>query len=220
MDNKAYISINFYFDLICPAAFLAHKRLNQLKKFSDIIIIYRPILLGDIFRLSGNKPPMRVKTKRDYLLHQDYPRFAAEHGIEMQLSPFFPLNSPNIMLCAVASMHHECFPEYINTVFDAIWVHGDNLDDTETFRRVLSTADMDADALLRSAKSLAIRTEMSMHSQMAVDKGVFGAPVFFVNDEMYFGKDQLIYIEKLLRSNKAPLLELPAWGHTNWCGLI
>ena len=116
-----------------------------------------------------------------------------------RFNPHFPINTLNLMRGAVAAQALGQFEPYIEAVFWAMWEDQQQAGDPEVLAQVLTNAGLDAKAILELSQSPEIRAKLGENSQVAYDRGAFGIPTFFVGDEIYFGKDQLLAIEAELR---------------------
>ena len=145
-------TVEFYFDFGSPTAYLAHKRLLQLREQLDFNLEYKPILLGGVFKATGNMSPVAIPAKGKYMLEQDLPRFAALYGVELNFNPHFPINTLTLMRCAIAAQREGFFDHYAQVVFDAVWQAGKNMGDPEVVTETLNGAGMDADKLAALAR--------------------------------------------------------------------
>ena len=193
-------SLDFYFDVGSPTAYLAHKRLGQLSAQYPLAVTYKPMLLGGVFKATGNNSPVAIPAKGHYMMVHDLPRFARRYGVEMNLNPYFPINTLNLMRAAIAAEHLNCSTVFIDAMYDAVWVQEKNMGETEVVAAVLTTTGLNAQALLDLAQTPAIKAELIANTEAAVARGVFGAPTFFMDGEMYFGQDRLDFLEEALRA--------------------
>ena len=192
-------TVEFYFDVGSPTAYLAHKRLQQLKQQYDCIIDYHPVLLGGLFKASGNSSPVMVPAKGRYMMVDDLPRFAKLYDVPLNNNPHFPINTLNLMRGAVALLDGEYFETYIDAVFNAIWVDSKNMADIETVSEVLSSAGLNPQAILTSTQSPDVKETLITNTGKAVERGLFGAPTMFMDGEMFFGQDRLQFVEAALQ---------------------
>jgi 2-hydroxychromene-2-carboxylate isomerase len=193
-------TVEFYFDVGSPTAYLAHKRLQQLRAQYGLELRYMPMLLGGVFKASGNTSPIAIPAKGKYMLEQDLPRFAARYGVPLSFNPHFPINTLNLMRAAIAAQQLGCFDAYINPVFDAIWVEEKNMGDAQVVSEVLAAAGLDAGPLLASSQDPQVKAALVANTEAAVARGVFGAPTLFMDGAMYFGQDRLDFIEEALQA--------------------
>jgi 2-hydroxychromene-2-carboxylate isomerase len=190
-------TVEFYFDVGSPTTYLAHYRLLQLKDQYGCLIAYNPILLGGLFKATGNTSPAMVPAKGRYM-DIDMPRYAKMYGLPLFMNPYFPINTLNLMRGAVALLTTEHFQTYINAVFDAMWVNGKNMGDVETVVNVLTEAGLNASSILESTQSPEIKAALISNTEKAVERGLFGAPTMFVDNQMFFGQDRLHFVESAL----------------------
>ncbi|MDG1243516.1 MAG: 2-hydroxychromene-2-carboxylate isomerase [Porticoccaceae bacterium] len=193
-------SVEFYFDVGSPTAYLAHKRLKQLKLEYGCSIIYHPVLLGGLFKASGNSSPVTVPAKGKYMMMEDLPRFAKLYSVPLNTNPHFPINTLNLMRGAVSSLDEEYFDTYIDTIFKAIWVESRNMGDIDTVIEVLSDAGLDAQSILEATQNPEVKQQLISNTEQAVERGLFGAPTMFVDGEMFFGQDRLQFVEAALKN--------------------
>ena len=184
-----------YIDVGSPTAYLAHKRLQQLQTQYGCEILYRPILLGGLFKATGNNSPIAVPAKGRYMMAQDLPRYAALYHIPLNNSSHLPLNNLKLMRGAVAAINSDSFAGYIDAVFNAIWVDGKNMGDIDVVTEVLSSAQLNVNVILASTQDPDVKAALIQNTEVAVQRGLFGAPTMFVEGEMFFGQDRLQFVE-------------------------
>jgi 2-hydroxychromene-2-carboxylate isomerase len=193
-------AIEFYFDVGSPAAYLAWTQLPAIARDAGWEIEYRPMLLGGVFQATGNRSPMEVPAKGQYM-QDDLQRFARRHGVEFRHNPHFPINTLLLMRVALGlQMREEArMVPYVDAVFRAIWVEGRNMNDPATVADVLQRAGFDAEKLLALASDPGVKDQLKVVTQGAVARGVFGAPTFFVGDQMFWGQDRLDFVKEALQ---------------------
>ncbi len=128
-------------------------------------------------------------------------RFVRVNGLtKYRFNPHFPINTLNLMRGAVAAQALGVFETYIEAVFCAMWEDQLEAGDPEVLAQVLAKAGLDAKAVLELSQTPETKAKLGDNTQAAYDRGAFGIPTFFVGDEIYFGKDQLLAIEAELRA--------------------
>ena len=194
-------AVEFYFDVGSPASYLAWTQLPKIAAEAGREIEYRPILLGGVFQATGNRSPMEVPAKGQYL-QDDLQRFARRYGVPFRHNPFFPINTLPLMRGALGLQmrHPERMVPYVDAVFRAIWVDGKNMNDPLTVTQVLQQAGFDPEQLLALSSDPAVKDELKVVTQEAVARGVFGAPTFFVANQMYWGQDRLDFVKEALQT--------------------
>lgn len=193
-------AVEFYFDVGSPAAYLAWTQLPKIVQQAGCEIEYRPFLLGGVFQATGNRSPMEVPAKGQYM-QDDLQRFARRYGVPFRHNPHFPINTLTLMRGALGLQMRE--PQrmvpYVDAVYRAIWVDGKNMNDPATVAGVLQQAGFDQDKLLALAQDPAVKDELKVVTQEAVARGAFGAPTFFVGDQMFWGQDRLDFVKEALQ---------------------
>lgn len=192
--------VQFLFDFGSPNAYLSHKVIPEIEKRTGAVFDYVPILLGGVFKMTGNRSPKEafggIKNKLEYE-GLETRRFIKRHGLtNYKFNPFFPVNTLQIMRCAVAARHEGVFDAYVDAVFACMWEKELKMDDREVIRAALLDAGLDADRLLARSEEPEVKAELLANTQKAVEQGVFGSPSFLVDDELYFGKDRLRDVEE------------------------
>jgi 2-hydroxychromene-2-carboxylate isomerase len=195
--------IEFHFDFGSPNAYLAHRVIPEIEGRTGVRFRYVPILLGGVFKATNNRSPMEafkdIGNKRAFM-ELETRRFLARHNIaDFQRNPFFPVNTLTLMRGAVAARHEACFDRYVDIVFHNMWCEPKKLDDPAVIRTVLLENGLDADRLLDRAQSAAVKQALAANTEASVTRGTFGSPTFFVGDEMFFGKDQMLDLEEAAR---------------------
>ena len=191
-------TIEFYFDFGSPTAYLAFYRLRELAEQYGAEIDYRPVLLGGLFKATGNNSPITVPAKGSYMMSQDLPRFSQRYGVPLNPNPFFPINTLLLMRGAIAAQTLACFDTYADAAYRAIWQDAKNMGDPQVIHEVLDAADLPTLELLSKAQDPEIKTALIEATHAAVARGLFGAPTMFIDDQMYFGQDRLDFIEQQL----------------------
>jgi 2-hydroxychromene-2-carboxylate isomerase len=193
-------TLEFYYDFGSPTAYLAHKRLGQLAAEYPLEVIYKPMLLGGVFKATDNTSPVAIPAKGAYMLNHDLPRFAKRYNVELNMNPFFPINTLNLMRMAIAAERLDCQAPLNDVVYDAVWVQQKNMGDAEVVAAVLAEHQLDAEKLLELSGNPEIKSALIAATGAAVERGIFGAPTFFMEGEMYFGQDRLDFVEEGLEA--------------------
>lgn len=197
------VKAEFLFDFGSPNAYLAHKVLPGIEARTGARFDYVPVLLGGVFKLTGNQSPMAafagIRNKLEYE-QLETQRFIARHGLnQFRFNPNFPVNTLTVMRGAVAAGEAGCFAPYAEAVFRAMWEEGRKMDEPEVIRAALDGAGLDGAGLLAQTRDQAVKDRLLANTERAVARGVFGAPSFFVGDELFFGKDRLGAVEDEIR---------------------
>ena len=193
-------TVEFYFDVGSPAAYLAWTQMPRLVKETAAGLVYRPFLLGGVFQATGNRSPMEVPAKGKYIT-EDLTRFARRYGVQFRINPHFPINTLMLMRGAVGLQMRSPsrMPVYVDAVFHAIWVEGRNMNEPAVVGEVLRDTGFEPKDFLALAGDPEVKEDLKARSQEAVARGVFGAPTFFVGEQMFWGQDRLDFVKEALQ---------------------
>lgn len=193
--------LEFFYDYGSPFSYLLDTQLPAFCERAGAELVYRPMLLGGVFKATGNRSPLQepVESKRRYGM-QTLRRWVEHYGVPFALNPHFPIHTLQLMRGAVAAQERGVFPAYHRAIFDAFWVQGEELGDAAIVARVLGRAGVDAGPLLEAAADPAVKERLRAHTDEATSRGAFGAPTLFVGPELFFGNDHLHFAEKALRA--------------------
>jgi 2-hydroxychromene-2-carboxylate isomerase len=192
-------TVDFYFDYGSPTAYLAWTQLGRICAKHGAALNLKPFVLGAVFKATGNAAPATVPAKGRYLF-VDCSRWAAKWGVPIKMNPYFPINTVDLMKAGVGVQLRmpDRFDAFSRAIFTAIWVDARNLNDREVAVDVLKAADFDPAAIFELVGDAEVRAAVRANSEEAVARGAFGAPTFFVGEEMYFGQDRLEMVEEAI----------------------
>jgi 2-hydroxychromene-2-carboxylate isomerase len=200
MSEAGMLKVEFLFDFGSPNAYLAARVIPDIERRTGAKFDYVPVLLGGIYKLTGNSSPADylkgVRNKPDYMALETE-RFLKRHGItNYRRNPFFPVNTLQLMRGAIAAQAEGIFWPYFEAVYHHMWEEPKKMDDLDVMLEALASSGIDANRIVAKSQDPAIKNRLAALTQDAVDRGAFGSPTFFVNDEMFFGKDQLRDVEE------------------------
>ncbi|MEC7489945.1 MAG: 2-hydroxychromene-2-carboxylate isomerase [Pseudomonadota bacterium] len=191
--------IEFHFDFGSPNAYLSHRVIPAIERRKGVRFVYVPVLLGGVFKLTNNTPPMDqnngVLNKSEYQ-QRETNRFIAKHKIAFAWNKDFPVNTLKIMRGAVAAEMDGTLPPYVEAIYTNMWEYPKKLDETELIQCVLDKAGLDGAALMARTADQPIKDKLMANTAGSVKRGTFGSPMFFVGNEMFFGKDRLPDVEE------------------------
>ncbi len=190
-------TVEFYFDYGSPFSYIAHRRLPEVLRRTGGTAKCRIMLLGGVFQLSGNSSPAANPLKWPNT-QRDLARFVRKYEIPFRRNPHFPVNTLKLMRGAVVAEEEGFLPGYTDAAFAAMWRDGEKMDDDGIMARVLRAAGIDAAHVFARIGEDGIKQKLKSYTEAAVKRGVFGAPTFFVEDEMFFGQDRLDFVEDAL----------------------
>ena len=194
-------TFDYYFDFGSLATYLAHTQIEKIKAETGATPIYLPMLLGAVFKATGNASPVSVPAKGKYIF-VDFQRFADSYGVPLKRNPFFPIITTTLMrmLTGLQMRSDARMHEFMDVIFKAIWIDGLNLNAPEIVEQVLREAHFDPPELLQLANEQATKDRLKDVTTQAVERGVFGAPTFFAGEEMFWGQDRIEQLKAALNS--------------------
>ena len=192
--------VEFYYDFGSPYSYLAFCHLPKVAEKTGAEIVWRPMLLGGVFQATHNASPMEVPAKASHL-QADLRRWAAYFDVPFEMNPFFPINTLALMRGATALQmkgDEEAFDRYNAAIYAAMFETPKNLNQPEEIGKVLHAAGFDPAQVLAMVNDQAVKDKLKVDTTAAVMRGVFGAPTFFVGDQMFWGQDRLHFVEQAL----------------------
>jgi 2-hydroxychromene-2-carboxylate isomerase len=194
--------VEFHFDFGSPNAYLAHKLILGIEQRTGAAFVYLPVLLGGVFKLTNNQAPlMQFKDVKNKLAYQqlEMRRFIERHGLtQFQWNPHFPVNTVQIMRGAIVAQLDGSLMPYVDAVFHHMWEAPKKMDDPAVIRAALEESGLDAARILARIQDQDVKDALLKNTEASVARGSFGAPTFFVGEEMYFGKDRLRDLEEAI----------------------
>lgn len=194
-------TVDFYYDYGSPTAYLAWTQLPNICKAHGASLNYRPMLLGGVFKATGNTTPVTIEAKGKWMF-EDIARFAERYRVPYRMNPHFIINTLTAMRGAMWAQAEGCLEPYNAALFEATWAHGINTADENELGKVLAGASLDAHAMRDACKAPEIKKALIDATESAVARGVFGAPTMFLGDVMHFGQDRLDWINEQLDSGR------------------
>lgn len=193
--------VEFWFDIVSPASYLAWVQMPELAEETGAIVRYRPFFLPGLFKEAGSASPITVPAKSKWLFH-DLRRFAKRHGVKFWMNDNFPINSLYIMRGLIG---FEDRPELValgDGFFKAMWADNENLDDPDVVARIVTEAGVDPAEWMAVLNDPQVKQKVfDLNTQLA-ERGAFGAPTFFVErdgkEEMHWGQDRLDFVKEAL----------------------
>jgi len=186
--------LEFFYDYVSTYSYLAN---SQVETFGAEVI-YRPMFLGAVMKATGNSPPKNVLAKGEYL-DVDVARWVERYSIPYKMNPAFPQNTVNALRLALVAQREGHFAQIHQALFDAMWIYGKDLSDLDCLAELASQAGL-SEARFAEIGTDSIKDELRKNTDEAIARGAFGAPTFYVGDEMYFGNDRFEFIREALRN--------------------
>ena len=198
------MKIEFHFDFGSPNAYLTHLVIPEIEKRLGIEFEYVPILLGGVFKLTNNASPTEtlagIRNKVEYQ-EIETRRFIKKHKItKFKRNPFFPVNTLKLMRGAASLLGEDDFRHYVDQIFMHMWEEPKKMDEDAVFRTALISSELPAQKILESVTQPEIKSRLLHLTSQSVEKGTFGSPTFFLDDEIFFGKDKLADLEDAIET--------------------
>ena len=190
-------TVEFWYDVQSPTAYLAYWELKKIAARTRAAIDYRPMLLGGVFKATGNQTPVNVKPKGKWMFF-DMSNYARKYGVPLKSNPYFVFSSLPLMRGAILAQQRGELDHYNDTIFYGIWRDAKNLGDPAVIVETLKEAGLDAGAYVEGIQQQDVKDALIANTNEAVEKGAFGAPTFFVGDKMWWGQDRLDWVEEEL----------------------
>ena len=196
--------VDFYFDFASPNAYLSLMAGKELEDKLGFKFNIKLALLGGIFKATNNKPPMEqffgVLNKNEYQ-GIEMERFVQRHDLNLfKMNPHFPVISLQIIRGAVAADIDGYLEDYIDKVLIHMWEEPKKMDDPDVIKAAFDESGFDSEKLMNQMQDPEVKAKLISNTEKAVERGVFGIPTFFIDDEIYFGKDTIWMIEEILES--------------------
>ena len=198
--------VEFHFDFGSPNAYLSHLVIPAIEKRTGAKFEYVPVLLGGIFKLTGNRSPAEslagIKNKPQYE-QLETRRFVQRHGItRFKPNPFFPVITLMLMRGAIAAQTLGVFEQYVDEMYRHMWADPKKMDDPAVVKAALEESGLDAARIIELVQDAGVKERLLANTQKSFERGTFGSPTFFVGDEIFFGKDKLREVEEAIVAAK------------------
>lgn len=193
--------LDFYYDVVCPYAYLASTRIEALAARCGAALRWRPVLLGGIFRhVGGDQVPMdAMSAPRARLNLLDMHRWAAHWGVPLRMPDAHPRRSVDAMRLCVAA-DEVTRPKLSHALYRAYWVEGRDIADRAVLGAIAAEHGLDVGVIERPAA----RQGLFEITAEAAGRGVFGVPAFFVDGRLFWGQDRLDFVERALGGTPEP----------------
>ncbi|WP_262691111.1 2-hydroxychromene-2-carboxylate isomerase [Kordiimonas aestuarii] len=200
------LKCEFIFDFGSPNSYLAWKVLPELEGRVGVTFDYTPVLLGGIFKATGNASPVvafaGIKNKLDYEM-LEMRRFISKYKLsKFTMNPHFPVNTLALMRGAIVAQQNNFLPAYMEAVMHHMWEAPKKMDDPEIIIAALDDSGLDGAHIAAQTQDASVKAMLVANTENAVKRGVFGVPSFFVGEELFFGKDKMGNAEETILSTR------------------
>ena len=198
--------VEFHFDVGSPNAYLSHLVIPEIEKRTGAKFQYVPILLDGVFKLTNNRSPAEslrgIRNKPEYE-RLEMRRFLQRYGITpYQPNPYFPVNTLMLMRGTIAAQSLGVFDHYVDAMFRDMWAEPQKMDDPQVWRAALDASGLPTVRIMELIETPQVKAHLLENTQHSVERGTFGAPTFYVGDEIFFGKDRLPEVEEMIMRSK------------------
>jgi 2-hydroxychromene-2-carboxylate isomerase len=196
--------VEFYFDLVSPYSYLAHGRVGHMCEEHGAELVLRPMLLGAVHKAVGLQAPIEIASKGRYQV-RDIHRWAEHYGLPIRLPEPFPFRTLKTMRVAIVRLGEGDLEPFVREAFALYWEEGgapkgtEEADEDGPLQEVAARIGADPEEVLEKAASGEAKEALKSATSEALERGVFGAPTFFVGEEMFWGNDRLHFVEAALK---------------------
>jgi len=189
--------VEFFYDYASTYSYLAHRAIEELAARRGAELVFKPMVLGFVFKATGNAMPAAVPAKAAYMVH-DVRRWVRHYKLPFHMPSIFPVNTIRALRTAIAALDEGTFAAYHHAVMEAYWANDQDIGDGEVLASIATAAGLDGARLVARAEEPAVKDKLKANTDEAIARGVFGAPTFFVGDEMFWGNDRLHFVDEAL----------------------
>lgn len=191
------VGLEFFWDAVSPYTYLAATQMAHLREETGARIIWRPFFLGGVFKASGNQPPLQLPAKARYL-PRDLQAWADFYQVPFTFPANFPTNTLLAMRMACLIDDPQQQEAFALALFETYWGRGEDIASEVKLGSLADQVGLDGAVLLAGAQTEEAKERLKRNTQEAVERGAFGAPTFFIGQEMFWGNDRLPLIRHRL----------------------
>ena len=188
--------LELFFDLSSPYSYMAATQMKPLAEKTGAEVVWRPMVLGAVFKATGNEMPARIPGKARWM-GNDLMRWAAHYGVPFRFSSHFPANAIKAMRLVLVDDAKAA--DVALAGFAAMWADDRDLTDEAVLRSIAEMGGLDPAAAMQAIETPAVKEKLRANTDEAIARGAFGAPTLIVGDELFWGNDRLHFVEAALR---------------------
>lgn len=181
-------TIEFYWDAVSPYTYLAATRIERFAAEHGADLVWKPVLLGKLFEACGNRAPLMVPAKGQYMF-ADLQRWARHYGVPLQIPNPFPVSTLSAQRIASA-LDGEDRARWARATLEAYWTRNLDISQPAALEALAAELGFDGQELLARAQTPEAKEQLKAYTDEAVQRGAFGAPTFFIGDAMFWGNDR------------------------------
>lgn len=190
-------TVEVFFDFLSPPSYLAWTQVPGILERTGARAVWRPMFTIGLHQLTENRSPVMVPNKARWIAG-DLQRYARRYGVTLNPNPHGIINILPADRAAALAEREGVVEQLMAKAYPAMWVDGRDLSDPKVLGEVIAAAGLDAARYLAAIDTDEVKNLLKQNTQEAADRGAFGAPTFFVGEEMFFGQDRLDFVEEAL----------------------
>ncbi|HVG57062.1 MAG TPA: 2-hydroxychromene-2-carboxylate isomerase [Hyalangium sp.] len=191
-------TLEFFFDYASPYSYFASAQVEAVAHRTGAELRWRPFLLGAVFKATGNVPPISTANKAAWLI-RDVQAWANHLGLPpFRMPESFPINSLKANRLGLVAAEQGRIVPFSHAAFRAAFADGKDLNDPQVLAELARGAELSPEQALAKSETQEIKDALRRNTDEALERGAFGAPTFFVGDELFFGNDRLMFVESAL----------------------
>ncbi len=194
-------TLEFFYDFVSPYSYLASTRVEEVARRAGATLRLRPFLLGGVFKATGNHAPLETPAKLRHM-HLDLARWSRRLGVPLNFPVAHPFPTVLALRAALAAEAQGKLAPFTHAVFRAAWVDGRDVSSADVLAALAAGVGLDGPALIAAAPGQ--KEALMAQTDEAVRRGSFGAPTFFVGDELFVGNDRLDFVQEALAAARGP----------------
>ncbi|MFK8003947.1 MAG: 2-hydroxychromene-2-carboxylate isomerase [Polyangiales bacterium] len=197
--------IEFFFDYISPYAYLAWEDAQRIAREHEVELVAKPILFAALLNHNDTRGPAEIESKRRYLF-VDILRKAEALGVEINVPATHPFN-PLLALRVTCAADMATRSDVVSKLYAAVWRDAADMNDAETYEA------LGLGAPLAKASNAEVKQELRSNTEEAIRDGIFGVPTLRCDGELFWGVDNLPFLEDHLSGKSGPDVEkLKRWN--------
>jgi len=191
--------IDFYFDFSSPYGYFASAQIDDIAARHSRTVIWHPILLGAVFKVTSQQPLATIPVKGAYA-QRDFERTARLFGVRFKIPDRFPISSvaPSRAFYAVTERDAALAKRLARALYDAYFAEGRDISAPEVTLEVAARLGLDRNELTDAMQSAPVKERLRREVDEAIGRGVFGSPYIIIDGEPFWGSDRLDQIERWL----------------------
>lgn len=191
-------TIEFFWEPGSPYTYLAATQIEALAKDCGASVVWKPFLLGKVFEARKTTLPASIPQKASYMF-KDLARWAQVYRVPVTMPKVFPVHSLAASRCAIAASKLGYEAKAALAILSAYWGEGHDISQPDVLSAAFTKVGLDAAAILAKSQEQDVKDQLKTNTEEALNRGVFGAPSFFVGDAMFWGNDRLDQLKLVLQ---------------------